>query len=50
MRAAVADSPKRAAGSHDPDLAASDPGDDMAVALELADGADVVPAHGPPGP
>jgi hypothetical protein len=45
MRAAVADAAKLAVHADDPDLTALDPGDDVSVALELGDRADVLPAH-----
>jgi hypothetical protein len=45
MRAAVANGAKLAVHADDPDLTALDPGDDVAVALELGDRADVLPAH-----
>ena len=46
MRAAVAHSAQLAADRDDADLAPVDAGDDMAVALEVGDRADVLPgAH-----
>jgi len=46
VRAAISDSPQLAADRDDPDLAALDAGDYMAVALEIGDRADVLPgAH-----
>jgi hypothetical protein len=45
MRAAVAHTAQLAVHCDDPDLAASDPRDDVAVALEVGDRADVLPAH-----
>jgi len=45
MRAAVADAAKLAVHTDDPDLTPLDPSDDVPVALELGERADVLPAH-----
>jgi hypothetical protein len=45
VRAAVPHAVKLAAHVDDADLASADPGDDVAVALEVGDRADVLPAH-----
>ena len=45
VRTAVAHATQLAVDRDDPDLTPSDPGDDAAVALEVGDRADVLPAH-----
>jgi hypothetical protein len=45
MRAAVADATELAVRADDSDLTALDPGDDVPVALEFGNRADVLPAH-----
>ena len=45
MRTAIAHAAQLAVHRDDADLTPSDPGDDVAVALEVGDRADVLPAH-----